>query len=109
MVRTTAKERTFVVFTWVMTAVLTSLAIFRWYDVRLAGGGQLGPYDLFPLLGLVAFTLMWSHYVSGALRRYLDVPKRALRVYFEVTAWVVLALILLHPGLLWYNLWVDGF
>lgn len=108
MVRADAKERTFVVAVWAMTVLLVGAAVARWADVRL-GDGRLGAYELFPLLGLLAFTLMWSHYVSGALRLYFDIPELAIKRYFNVTSWAVLLLILLHPGLLWYKLWDDGF
>lgn len=107
MVRPNIEERPFVAGVWGATIALVALAVVRWTDVRLSDG-ELGPYELFPLLGMAAFTLMWAHYISGIARRHLGVRKAALKLYFDVTAWLVLALILLHPGLFWYTLWVDG-
>lgn len=100
-------ERKLITTTLTLTAGLIGLAIFRWTDVRL-GDGELGPYDFFPLLGLVAFLLMWSHYVSGSLQRLFKAKEGTLRSYFTVTGWVVLLLILLHPGIFVLTLWQDG-
>jgi hypothetical protein len=108
MVRPAAKERAFVAGTWAVTAALIVVAALRWADVRL-GHGPLSLYGFFPLLGLSAFTLMWVHYVIDAIRQYFAVSKAAFKTYFETTSWAVLVLILLHPGLLWYALWADGF
>lgn len=93
---------------WVIGSLTTLLAIvvwgqsFRWHVVGLS------PYLVFPVLGLVAFSLMWSHYVVGFLKRTWfsdsDFPK-----YFQLTGWIVLALILLHPGILIYQRFRDGY
>ncbi len=52
---------------------------------------------------------MWSHYVAGSLRRYYRVEAAVNKTFYKVTSVVVLALILLHPGLLIFQLWRDGF
>ena len=66
-------------------------------------------YDIFPPLGLMAFGLMWTHFVMGALRRYAGVSASSHRLYMPVSMGLVLALIVLHPGLLWLALYLDGF
>lgn len=83
-------------------------AVVAW-DQRYLSGGNLDLYNIFPLFGLLAFSLMWSHYIGGALQRYFDHDGRVLRTYFTVTSSLVLALILLHPGLFVFQLWRDGF
>jgi hypothetical protein len=88
--------------------VVIALALVVWASERL-GSGSLTVYKLFPLLGLVAFSLMWTHYVLGSLRRFYGVESSVLKQYYRTTSWFVLALILLHPGLLIYQLKVDGF
>lgn len=65
-------------------------------------------YVLFPLFGLLAFGLMWSHYITSAVRQYVELPRKIVADYFEITSTVVLGAILLHPGLLAYQLWRDG-
>lgn len=79
-----------------------------WAGERLGSGG-LTSYDLFPLLGLVAFSLMWTHYIVGALRRNLNVEIKENRNYFKITGLVVLFMILLHPAILIASLYKDGF
>lgn len=93
---------------WGISTAVVVLAVVAWgqgYDWELAG---LSTYQLFPLFGLLAFSLMWSHYIAAALRQYLQADRAALKQYFEVTSLAVLAAILLHPGLLGWQLWRDG-
>lgn len=93
---------------WGISAAATTLAVVAWgnsYEWELAG---MGTYQLFPLFGLLAFSLMWSHYVVSAIRQYFEVESKALSHYFEITSAIVLTAILLHPGLLLWQLWRDG-
>jgi len=93
---------------WVVSATAVVLAIVVWgqtYEWDVVG---ISTYLLFPLFGLLAFSLMWSHYIASALRQYFQIDKSALRRYFETTSFLVLAFILLHPGLLTWQLWRDG-
>lgn len=87
-------------------AVMAAIAV--WLEA-MPGRLRLDSYSLFPLFGLLAFSLMWTHYIVGALRRYHGQSKAVVRTYFKVTAVVVLLTILLHPGLLIVQLWRDGF
>lgn len=95
------------VFAWFLGVATLVLAATVWAQVRL-NGTALSPYDIFPLLGLSAFGLMWTHYVTGAVAHWMKIPKGALKTYFKVTSWIVLALILLHPGIFLTQLWLDG-
>lgn len=97
---------------WAVAGLALLPAIIAWLQGMgpgLVGLTQVDLYAVFPLLGLMAFTLMWSHYIVGALRRRLGVDKEATRRFRVVTGWVVLVAIVLHPGLLVYGLWRDGF
>jgi len=94
---------------WTLSAVVCAVAVISW-------GGYYGwrflPVDLyhvFPLLGLLAFSLMWSHYMAGTLRELLGLDKRVLARYFQSTSLAVLVLICLHPGLLIYQRFRDGY
>lgn len=96
------------VLAWGLAGLVSLLAIIAWgvnyeWDVW-----PINAYNLFPLLGLLAFSLMWCHYVSGALREILGLPPGVLRPYFRSTSYVVLVLLCLHPGLLIYQLFRDG-
>lgn len=100
-------RRVLYIATGFLTTVVLGVVLVAW-TTGLRGG--IGRYDLFPLLGLVAWSLMWMHYVSGSLKRYLGLASdtKVLSLYFQVTGIVVLALILLHPVILDINLFRDG-
>jgi len=100
-------ERKLQLATWIGTGALVALAVLRWTQVRLTDG-ELGSYELFPLFGLLAFIFMWTHFVSGAVRRLVGAAPGTLRTFFSVTSWLVLAFILLHPGIFVFALWADG-
>lgn len=102
-----ASARVVTIVAWALVALTLVLGVVAWSQQRLADG-ELGRYELYPLLGLIAFSLMWTHYVVGAVRRWFGVRKQVLRAYSFVTSWLVLACLLLHPALLAYELWHDG-
>lgn len=101
------KERNLRVVVWLLGLGGIVAAIVVWAQVRL-DGKALDTYDIFPLLGLIAFSLMWTHFVSGAIRRKFGLPMSTLRTYFKLTSWIVLVLILLHPLLFIIQLGLDG-
>lgn len=94
---------------WFIAALAVVLVLAAWLGGPRGGFENLSAYSLFPLLGLVAFSLMWSHYMVGALRLATGVKKSVTKSFREITGWIVLAAILLHPSLLVYSLWRDGF
>lgn len=69
---------------------------------------HLTAYQLFPLIGLMAFSVMWSHYIASLARQLIGLPRSVLDTYFNWTSYFVLAAICLHPGLLIYSLYRDG-
>ena len=93
---------------WVLGAMVTLLSLAAWLTTR-EGSGALTIYDVFPPLGLLAFGLMWTHFVTGALRRYAGVSRKGQDWYRTVSMGVVLALLVLHPGLLLLGLYSDGY
>lgn len=93
---------------WTLAAIVILFAVAAWSQVRLTEK-PLSAYDIFPLFGLMAFSLMWTHYVTGAIRRLMHMNSRTLRRYFQVTSGLVLVLLLLHPGIFLAMLWLDGF
>ncbi len=93
---------------WLISAISVVLAVVAWGGDLQWNFGYLSTYSLFPLFGLVAFSLMWSHYMAAMLRRLVRAEASSLARYFEITSLAVLAAILLHPGLLLWQLWRDG-
>jgi hypothetical protein len=93
-------------FAWSVTAVAAALAILVWAQSLHP---PFSTYKLFPVFGLLAFSLMWAHYVASVGRQVAGVDKSQLSFYFETTSLLVLVAIFLHPGLLIWQLWRDGF
>lgn len=89
-----------------LVVVLAVIAWGSYYGWHLT---PISVYVLFPLLGLVAYSLMWTHYVIAAGRDHFGLARASLKPYFTITGWAVLVLILLHPGLLIYQRYRDGF
>jgi hypothetical protein len=96
------------ILSWTLGVMVIVLAVSAWAQVRLTGR-PLTSYDIFPVLGLSAFGLMWTHYTTGALKKLLGAPSDSLQLYSKITQWIVLVLIILHPGIFVTSLWVDGF
>ncbi len=94
---------------WALGIGLSVFLIVVWfYDRQATNHGSWSLYDIFPVFGLLAFTLMWTQFALGALRRLLKIEAKRSQ-YMTVTATIVLGLLLSHVGLLWFALWRDGF
>ena len=97
------------VIAWSLTAAVLVAAFIAWAQGFAWQFRGLSSYALFPIFGLTAFSIMWVQYVIVAIKTRLDVHTEALRRYFEITSFAVLLAIMLHPGLLIWQLWRDGF
>lgn len=95
-------------FAWILTVIVCALALLAWKESFGGVYATLTSYRLFPLFGLLAFSLMWTHYIVGAVRRACKVERAPLASYLEVTGWAALVFILLHPSVLILQLWRDG-
>jgi len=93
---------------WKLAVLVVVLAVIAWGQGFAWQFDAFSTYLLFPLFGLLAFSLMWSHYITGAIRRLAGLDKTVNKTYLAVTGYIVLILILLHPGLLIWQLWRDG-
>lgn len=94
---------------WLIGILAVLPAAIAWLQGVDGELGGLTAYELFPLFGLVAFTLMWSHYIVAALRLAYGFDKSVMKRFWQVTSWIVLGAIVLHPSLLIFTLWRDGF
>lgn len=84
---------------WLVGVGISLFAILAWLTSGTIGD-EITALDIFPILGLVAFGLMWSHYTLGTLRRWSGYERTGRDMYWIVSAGLVLALIILHPVLL---------
>ena len=97
------------IFAWSLSLLAVLLAFMAWGSSLHWRIDRINSYNLFPFFGLVAFSLMWCHYIVSVVRQYLGIEKNHLHTYIEVTSFVVLVAIFAHPGLLEWQLWRDGF
>lgn len=101
-------SRSFVIAAWALSITVAVIAIAVWGQGVAWQFNRLSTYQIFPIFGLLAFSVMWSHYVVASLRKYFGLDKSRVHLYFEATSWFVLLAICLHPGLLVWQLWRDG-
>lgn len=94
---------------WSLSTIVALLAVIAWGNSLQWHASSISAYSFFPLLGLVGFSVMWSHYVAGFLQETLGSDEQALKTYFRYTSYVVLLAILLHPGILIYQRFRDGY
>lgn len=92
-----------------LSAFVSVLAVVAWGESMRWRFGHLSTYQLFPLFGLLAFSLLWAQYAVLALLRVWAQPIAPLQRYFTVSGYFVLGALLLHPSLLVWQLWRDGF
>jgi hypothetical protein len=93
---------------WILTSAVSLLAVYVWGSSFSWQPRGLSAYQLFPVLGLLAFSIMWSHYLVGELDRVFR-ARIDRGNFFRNTGYVVLAAILLHPGILIYQRLRDGY
>ncbi|MDQ3065254.1 MAG: hypothetical protein M3Q36_03205 [bacterium] len=94
---------------WGITALLCGLSILVYGQSINWSLDRLTSYKLFPLFGLLAFSVFLSHYLVSVKRQYLGIPKIAVKDYFITSSLIALGFLLLHPSLFITQLWLDGF
>ncbi len=96
---------------WAIAGVSLLLAVITWGNMRDWDFTGLfnTTYAIFPVLGLIAFSLMWGHYIVWVLREYAGADEGSTKLYTKVTEVIVLLAIFLHPGLMIWQLYQDGF
>jgi predicted heme/steroid binding protein len=88
-----------------LTGLIVAVATFAVWIPGLADT-KLTIYALFPLFGLLAWSLMWTHYINGVLVMRYGLERS--RLYKTVSEVIVFFCLWLHPGLLIYQLWMDN-
>lgn len=90
---------------WLLALTTSAMAFLVWLpSVRTSPTA----YDISAVLGLVAFGIMWGHYVIGAIRRYRGETRSSLMTYHHLSGYIVLLCILLHPAVFYSALYRDG-
>ncbi|MDP2705523.1 MAG: hypothetical protein U1D31_03580 [Patescibacteria group bacterium] len=81
--------------------------IFVWFGNSDLSWNKTVVFEIFPVLGLIAFSIMWLHIVGGPFRekleQYFDYKK-----FMTISSIVVLICIVLHPLLIYVGFWLIG-
>ncbi len=93
---------------WAVGAGVSLIIITAWAFGREILDGGLTAYDIFPLFGLLAFGLMWSHYILGSIRRTMGLKQQDSSLYWKISTGLVLFSLIAHPLLLNTALINDG-
>lgn len=86
-------------FPWLLGTIVIAVGFYAWIEK----GGLV----LFPLLGIWAWSIMWTHYVVDEVRRLK--PGLAKNIPYKNTSFAfVLFCILLHPSIILYTEYKAG-
>lgn len=99
-------QKSFTILTWKILALSIVLPFAAWGSSLAWRLDSLSPYQWFGLFGLLAWMIMWTHYISGTLRILTGCKKPSY--YSRLTGWLVLSALLLHPGILAYVQFQNG-
>jgi predicted heme/steroid binding protein len=92
--------------TLVLNIGVSAAAIAAWANAM--SGHTVSIIAIAGLLGLVAFSLMWVHFVSDAIRDIWLKDESAGEQY-TITRWIILGAILLHPSLIVLYLYQNNY
>lgn len=92
-------QKSFTTFSWSTVALSIILSITAWGQGVNWQIDSITAYQWFPLFGLLAWMIMATHYFNGTLR-ILNPELKKPSYYSKVTSYIVLACLLLHPGIL---------
>ncbi|CAN5609807.1 hypothetical protein BH23PAT2_BH23PAT2_09690 [soil metagenome] len=84
---------------WVLFVIVLFIPAIAWMQNLGWQPARITAFSLFPLLGIWAWSIMWTHYAYGAIR--LKNPQfRENILYSKLSGYIVLLLLLAHPGIL---------
>ena len=67
---------------WGLSIVVSTVSFIAWGQGIRWQFNDVSSYKLFPLFGLLAFSLMWAHYMVVAIRKYLGIEGKHIKKYF---------------------------
>jgi hypothetical protein len=93
---------------WLLAGITSCLALVVWGETLNWDYRNINAYTTFPLFGLIAFSVMWSQYMVGALKTVTHGKKDALARFSLISGSLVTTVVVLHPLILILKLWSDG-
>lgn len=92
-------QKKFSVLSWTALSIALALVIIAWGQGVSWKLGSISAYQWFPLLGLTAWVTMAEHYYLGTVRIFNKNLKKP-KYFSEITEYLVLGCLILHPGIL---------
>lgn len=86
--------------TWILFGTVSTISVALWL-ITLSGSVS-SMYQFFPILGVLAWTTMWVHYVASSIGK----PANSKR-FATWTGYIVLLFILMHPGIFLVQRFLD--
>ncbi len=87
------------VFPWILGFGVMFAGYLAWFQNMGSTFNIVSLYQVFPILGIWAWSIMWTHFAIWELRR-LKPSLSGNRLYSKVSGTLVFWLLLLHPGIL---------
>lgn len=100
-------KKTLFITAYILLALGISMVTFFWLQSNNFQITGLSAYEVFPLLGLLAFITMWTQYMLEAFMNATDTTHK-IDTFFAYTSLFVLFCILMHPTILIAKLYADG-
>lgn len=94
-------QKNFNSLSWLVVTGSIALVTIAWGNNVSWNITSLSAYQWFPLLGLIAWVTMAEHYYLGTIR-ILNPELKKPKYFKEITGAIVLASLILHPGILAY-------
>ncbi len=93
---------------WLTGVIVVLVVLVAWVQGRDALAGNLTIFEIFPVFGLLAFVLMWTHFTLGSVQRLMGIEQKAHSAYWKASSGLVLFLLIAHPVLVNFGLFRDG-
>lgn len=94
-------------FPWILGIGVMFAGLLAWFQNMGNLFNIVSLYQVFPILGVWAWSLMWTHFVIGEIRR-LKPALPGNRLYHLISTNLVLLLLFLHPGILAFEQFRQG-
>ena len=85
---------------WVLFGMVSIVSIFLW--LMTLSRSVTSMYQFFPILGVLAWTTMWVHYVTNSIGKPVN-----NRRFTKWTGRIVLLLIVMHPSIFLVQRFID--
>jgi hypothetical protein len=95
------QQKTFTTLQWSLFLLAVLLPVLAWGSEHSWQISALTGYQWFPLFGLLAWLIMWTHYIT-AVPKIMHPSLKTSRTYQKISAWLVLFSLLMHPAILAY-------